>query len=293
MRILLLGANGQVGKSIVDEFKHTNEHAIIALTRVELDLSDLENILLDLEKHIVDLVINAAAYTAVDKAEDEEELAHRINFHAVEKIAFYCKMKNIPLIHFSTDYVFDGTKTTAYHEDDIPNPLSVYGQSKLKGEKAAFDLLTNVIVLRVCWIFSLYGKNFVKTIVNAASTRKELNVVNDQWGCPTAARDIARVVLAMVNIISKPNFNAWGIYHYAAQKKTNWYEFTKMIVQRLKLQNKGNMLQKIQPISSAGYPTKAKRPPNSVLAIDKIMRVFNINPHLWIDYLPEVIESCE
>ncbi|MDI9817752.1 MULTISPECIES: dTDP-4-dehydrorhamnose reductase [unclassified Legionella] len=289
MKILLLGATGQVGEEIAELFKNS-DHEILPLLRGQCDLSRPDLVLATLLQFHVDLVINAAAYTAVDKAEEEKALAKQINAFSVEKLANYCQMNNIPLIHFSTDYVFDGSKSEGYIEDDPTNPLSIYGHSKLLGEYLIQSSLDKYLILRISWVFGKYGQNFVKTILRLAATRKELRIVADQWGCPTAARDIARVIYAMVQKINEGKFSDWGIYHYASQGPISWSEFAATFINLAKSKGYHLALNHLIEINTEDYPAKAKRPKNSVLITNKIERIFNIHRDSWNNYLPEVIE---
>ncbi|QLZ68656.1 dTDP-4-dehydrorhamnose reductase [Legionella sp. PC1000] len=289
MKILVIGANGQVGSEIIRLFMST-EHQIVPLTRKELDCVQVSEVISTLSLIQPELIINASAYTAVDKAEDEVMLAHMINAEFVRQLALYCAPKKISLIHLSTDYVFDGTRKGAYRETDITHPQGVYAQSKLAGEQAIISQLKEHIILRVSWVFGVYGTNFVKTILKLASSREELSVVADQWGRPTAAQDIARVVLAIVAKISTPSFNDWGIYHYAGKGITNWYEFSRFFIDLAKKKGMSLTLTHLRPIKSEEYVTKAVRPKNSVLNTTKIEQILNIQCQSWKDYLPGVVE---
>ncbi|RUR20247.1 dTDP-4-dehydrorhamnose reductase [Legionella sp. km535] len=290
MKILITGANGQVGSELVAAFARTH-HEIIATTRQELDCSRIHDVNTFLTAKRPDLIINAAAYTAVDKAEEESCLAETVNADFVKELAAYCQLWNIPLIHLSTDYVFDGLKQDSYNELDTTNPQGVYAQSKLHGEQAITSMLTQYLILRVSWVFGVSGSNFVKTIVNLASSREELNIVADQKGRPTAARDIARVIIELVDIISSESFTQWGIYHYAGQGETNWYEFARVFIDLVNSRNTCLKLARLNPIATEQYPTKAKRPKNSVLNTSRIEQTLGIACHEWKKYLPEVIDS--
>ena len=290
MKVIVIGANGQVGSEIIKLFS-TTSHDVLAFTRKELDCSNISTIGMALSGAQPDLIVNAAAYTAVDKAEDEVSLAHLINEEFVRQVAIYCAQKKIPLIHLSTDYVFDGTKQGDYLETDRPNPQGVYAQSKLLGEQAIVSHLNEHLILRVSWVFGAYGSNFVKTILKLAATREELKIVADQWGRPTAARDIARVILEIVQKINYATFEQWGIYHYAGEGITNWYEFSKVFINMAKDKGLPLVLKNLCPIKSEEYSTKAKRPKNSVLNTDKIEQVLDIQCNEWNEYLPEVLDS--
>lgn len=290
MKILVIGANGQVGSEVILQFKFS-EHEVIALTRKELDCVQTSEVNSALSSIQPELIINASAYTAVDKAEDEVRLAHIINAEFVQQVSLYCAQKRIPLIHLSTDYVFDGTKESAYNETDITCPQGAYAQSKLAGEHAITSQLKEHIILRVSWVFGVYGNNFVKTILKLASSRSELRVVADQWGRPTAARDIARVLLAIVTKIDSSSFNDWGVYHYAGAGITNWYEFSRVFIDLAQQKGMILALTQLSPIRTEEYATKAARPKNSVLDTTKIEQILGIQCQDWKDYLPEVVES--
>ena len=235
MKILIIGANGQVGSELMNIFKNTS-HEVVGFTRHQLNCVNLYNmssILTLVHPHIV---INAAAYTAVDKAEEEVDLAFLVNKAFVSHLAYYCSENKIFLIHLSTDYVFDGTNPKSYCETDVPNPQGVYAQSKFEGEQAILAQLKEHIILRVSWVFGVHGTNFVKTILNLASSKEQIKIVGDQWGRPTSARDIARVILELVNKISYTPFNNWGIYHYAGEGSTNWYDIARVFIDLAKKQ---------------------------------------------------------
>ncbi|CEG58994.1 dTDP-4-dehydrorhamnose reductase [Legionella fallonii] len=290
MKILVMGAMGQVGSEIIRLFANT-QHEVIACTRKELDCTNLSTVSSALLVIHPDLVINAAAYTAVDKAEDEANLAHLINADFVQQLARYCTQKQIPLIHLSTDYVFNGAKNGAYREMDLPDPQGIYAKSKFAGEQAIVSQLKEHIILRVSWVFGVYGNNFVKTILNLASSREELNIVADQWGRPTSARDIARVLLEIVEKINQSPFSDWGIYHYAGEGVTNWYEFSHTFIDLAKKKGASLAVTRLSPIKSEEYRTKAVRPKNSVLDTSKIGEILNISCHSWKDYLSEVVDD--
>lgn len=290
MKILVLGANGQIGSEIINYF-HNSVHEITPFTRKECDLS-IPNILAEcLDELDIDLIINAAAYTLVDAAEDNELLAEAINTTSLKYLSQYCSARQIILLHLSTDYVFDGSKLTGYIETDSTNPLSVYGRTKRDGERHIIDLMNRYIILRVSWVFGKEGQNFVKTISKLACQQEQISVVQDQFGCPTAASDVARVIACIVSQISKNSFNEWGIYHYAGLGETTWYDFAKLIIQTAQQYDFNLKLNKIIPITTANYPAKATRPQNSVLITKKIERVFKIQRHSWEGYLTQIIQT--
>ncbi|CAM3026997.1 dTDP-4-dehydrorhamnose reductase [Legionella worsleiensis] len=290
MKLLIIGAQGQVGSELVKAFAHTG-HEIIPLTRRDMDCSAVAKVYSTLVIYQPELIINAAAYTAVDKAEEEPHLAEAVNADFVRELAIFCRRWNVPLIHLSTDYVFDGLKNDSYDELDHTNPKGAYALSKLHGEQAITSVLTQYIILRVSWVFGVTGTNFVKTIVNLAASRDELNIVADQKGRPTAARDIARVIVEIVMKIDGSSFDRWGIYHYAGKGETNWYEFAQVFMDLVKASNKSLKWARLNPISTDQYPTKAKRPKNSVLNTSRIEDLLGIECQAWNNYLPEIIDS--
>lgn len=290
MKVLVFGAAGQVGSEVMDVLKATDWHAI-GLTRKDCDLQNQQAIKQAIKIHKPDFIVNCAAYTAVDKAETELPLANQINHLAVEAMATYANHHDIPLLHLSTDYVFDGTKSSAYTEQDIPNPTGVYGASKLKGEQALQAKCAKHIILRVSWVFGAHGHNFVKTILKLAKDKRELGVVADQWGCPTAAKDIARVVMEVIKKYSSEHSLDWGIYHYVGYDSTNWYQFANQFITRAKKRGEILSLEHLKALRTEDYPTAAKRPKNSILDTSKIEGL-GIKRHAWDDYLVEVIDSA-
>ncbi|WP_119328665.1 dTDP-4-dehydrorhamnose reductase [Cysteiniphilum halobium] len=282
MHILIIGKNGQVGYELVEACKACNI-SFDATARDELDLTDLEGIRRFFAKHHnYDFVINAAAYTQVDKAEDEPELADLVNHQAVGVVAKICQQYGIPLLHISTDYVFDGQKKALYNELDVTNPSGVYGVSKLKGEQQV-QKLEKYLILRVSWVFGRHGHNFVKTIARLSKEREELAVIADQYGAPTAARDIARVILDVV----QSQKQCWGVYHYCGYPVTTWQQLASGVLPFVD----GKRVLTIDAIETKDYPLKAKRPQNSGLNVSKIVKDYGIKQHSWLDYIQETVES--
>ncbi len=266
MKIVVTGAGGQLGSVFVTQARAAGLE-VQAYSSRECDIT--QDLQLDLEG--VDALINCAAYTAVDKAEDEPEKAFAINARGVENLAQLCKKQRVSMIHISTDYVFDGAKTEAYVETDLPHPQNVYGLSKLKGEEALQRIWEQHIILRVSWVFSRFSHNFVKTILRLSQERPQLKIVMDQIGSPTGATHIAQAILTM---LQHPRLHHhWGIYHYSDTPLTNWYAFAKHFVDPQQCE--------ILPITSAEYPLKAKRPLNSALNCAKIKRIFGIEQQPW------------
>jgi len=284
MRILVTGKNGQVGRSIqklvntdtkLDNNQSSNDFIFVG--REELDLSSESNISHYFNNNKFDIIINCAAYTQVDKAEQEAELANQINHLAVKQLASIANEQKARLIHISTDYVFDGESDKPFTETDIPNPINIYGRTKLAGEKALLKLMpTNSIIIRASWLYSEYGNNFVKVMLKLGKKQDKLSVVSDQIGSPTYATDLSNVIL---EIIKHKNFRDVGqttqIYHYSNEGKISWYEFTNEIFRIEKIECEVN------PITSQQYPTPAKRPRNTLINMDKIVKVFNIKISNW------------
>ncbi len=267
--ILLTGANGQVGKEIQIHAPH--DVMLISLDKKNLDIISKEAIRSVFSKHNPDYIINAAAYTAVDKAETEPELAFAVNSIGPQNLAESCKKNNIPLIHISTDYVFDGTSKVPYKEDDPVSPLGVYGKSKFEGEQAVRQILNQHIILRTSWVFSLHGHNFVKTMLRLFKERETVKVVDDQIGCPTAASDIAKCIWQIINATKQ----TWGTYHFCGKKSQSWYEFALDIYDNYKNFN-DFIVKNIVPIKTIEYPVLAKRPKFSVLNQDKFNYYFKL-----------------
>ena len=286
MKILIIGANGQVGRSLVNLCQKKNIEYILT-TRKELDISNNENIKKFFANLKVDFVLNATAYTNVEQAEDEEELANLVNADAIGWLAIECKSKNIPFIHISTDYVFDGSKAGMYNENDEPCPINVYGESKLLGEQYLQKTWDKHIILRVSWVFSEYGNNFVKTMLKLSNTHEKLTVISDQYGSPTSANSIANVILDICKHINANNdFQDWGIYNYTDFPVTTWHQFASYIISK----NKQAKTKEIAPILAKDFKTKAKRPQNSALDDNKIKRVFAIKQNLWVKETDKIIE---
>ena len=281
MRILVTGAKGQVGTDVVLEAKKRG-HDVYGFASAELDITDKAVVDTVLSSVMPDVVINAAAYTAVDKAETEKEKAYAVNETGVENLAETCECLDIPLLHISTDYVFDGEKKEPYVETDIPNPTSVYGMSKLAGEVALQNIWHKHIILRVSWVFGEHGNNFVKTMLRLAKERNEISVVNDQFGAPTPAKAIAECLL---NIAEQNHFGEcefpWGLYHYQSDPGVTWYEFAKEIFRQAKELGVIDKEMIVKPIKSDQFPTPVKRPLNSKLNGFKVKRSLSISLSAW------------
>ncbi len=276
LHILVTGANGQLGM----EFRQIAKlHPDLKFCFVSKEEYSITNILALEELFSVNSFshcINCAAYTAVDKAESEQQQAFEINAVAPGNLAALCREKNTIFIHISTDYVFDGNATDAYKENDLTNPIGVYGSSKLDGERSAIQNNKQTIVIRTSWVFSSFGNNFVKTMLRLMKEKESINVVNDQFGNPTYAADLAQAIIKIIDAGTKPTP---GIYHYCNLGKTNWFEFATEIKKLTAAKCQ------VHPIKTAQYPTVARRPHNSALDTTKIRSVFQINIPHWKDSL--------
>jgi len=277
MKILITGINGQVGLALVRQ-ANKQGHEVVAISREQWDMAlspeQGEELVLEAKP---DLVINPAAYTNVDGAEDDEVTAFKVNADAPRALARACKQLDIPMFHVSTDYVFDGTKEEPYVETDQTNPINAYGRTKLAGELAVQEEADKHIILRTSWVFSKDGKNFVNTILRLAKERDELKVVNDQFGGPTSAECIAEVLLQLAT----EHKEHWGVYHYSGQPFVSWYEFAKKIVEQGVKEGVLSKTPLINPCGSDEYQVKAKRPKNSRLLNYRLVEFFGFLPCEW------------
>ena len=281
MKILLTGKDGQLGFALHKKLASIGE--VIATNRNELNLENSDAIRIFVEKIKPDMIINAAGYTDVDKAETEIELAYKVNTEAPKVLAKKASQLNIPMIHFSTDYVFDGLKNEPYIETDQANPQLVYGQTKWEGEEAVRQHNKHII-LRTSWVFGSHGQNFLKTILKLIQEKSSLNIVSNQKGKPTSADAIANVTFKIVEtILNNPNFKDFGTYHVALEGETNWYQYACFINdEAMRLGLKTTMTsQDIKPISSDQHSTVAKRPMNSRLNTKKIKKIFMLELPRW------------
>ena len=291
MKILLTGKNGQVGFELQKKLSVMGE--VIATDREELDLANPYAIRHFIDKVKPDIIINPAAYTAVDKAESEPDLAYQINVTAPEVLAEKARELDIPLIHFSTDYVFDGLKKEAYIETDQTNPQSVYGKTKCEGEKKVRTHAKHII-LRTSWVFGSHGNNFLKTILRLISDKESLNIVGDQWGSPASSSMLGDVTFKIVDtIVKNKNFKDYGTYHVTSDGETNWQQYASLIASELiKLNVKIKCgPDQIRPIVTSEYPTAAKRPLNSRLNTDKIKKTFVLKLPHWESEAKKVLRE--
>jgi len=282
VKILVTGKNGQLGKSIhkrVANNEYTDEFVFVG--REKLDLSNTDSIASYFNRNNFDIIINCAAHTAVDKAEEEAVLANQINHLAVAQLAQIAKMQQAKLIHISTDYVFDGEGEKPYTETDETNPINIYGKTKLAGEQALKEIMpTDAIIIRTSWVYSEYGNNFVKTMLRLGKQRDELSVVSDQIGSPTYAIDLANAILDTIqNKVFKEVGQETQVYHYSNEGKISWYEFAKEIFELADIQCNVN------PITTEQYPTLAQKPKNTLMNKDKIAETFSVNIPDWKESL--------
>jgi len=291
MRILVTGKNGQLGQSInkivntgngKNNYQQDNEFIFVG--REELDLSKKESIASYFDNNNFDVIINCGAYTAVDRAEEEQNLTNQVNHLAIKQLARIAKEQKAKLIHISTDYVFDGTGSKPYKETDKTNPINVYGKTKLAGEKALQEIMpTNAMIIRTSWVYSEYGNNFVKTMLRLGKERDEINVVSDQIGSPTYATDLAKAILKIIdNRDYQDKDRATEIYHHSNKGEISWYDFTKEIFKLAKIDCK------VSPITTEQYPTPAKRPRNTLMCKDKIIEEFSVEILDW----KKSLETC-
>jgi dTDP-4-dehydrorhamnose reductase len=283
MRILVTGVTGQVGGALTARLPASA--IVLAADRGVLDLAAPQTFAGTLDRLAPDLIFNAAAYTAVDKAEDEPELAMRINAEAPSAMARWAAARDVPLIHFSTDYVFDGSGARAWREDDAPQPLSVYGATKLAGENEIRSAGSTYLIVRTSWVYAAEGKNFLRTIARLARERAELRIVADQIGAPTSAALIADAAAGMLSegleALRERCTHVGGLVHLAASGETSWYGFACAIVDGLKARGVALAVERIVPIASEDYPTKARRPQNSRLDLSRLKTIFAIAPPPW------------
>lgn len=283
MVVLVTGAKGQLGQAIQSISGNYPEIDFVFYDSSSLDITNLDNVEAVFKHVKPQYCINAAAYTAVDKAESEPEKAHLINVVGAKNLAEVCKDNNTILLHVSTDFVFDGSKKSPYTEEDIPNPTGVYGQTKLDGEKAIQDTFDSYYIIRTSWVYSQFGNNFMKTMLRLGAERESLSVVNDQIGTPTHAVDLAKVLIKMIchTERSRSAHNSqsinhlFGIYNFSNEGQCSWYDFAKKIFEVNKISID------LQPIPTTSYPTPAKRPAYSVLDKTKIKKVFELDINNW------------
>ena len=297
-RILLLGAGGQLGTELRRAF---GDQDVLALDRSAADLSQPESLRALVREASPSLILNAAAYTAVDRAESEPESADIVNHQAPRVLAEEAEQSGALLIHYSTDYVFDGSKAGPWEETDVPRPLNIYGASKLAGERAIASACAQHLILRTSWLYAAHGHNFVRTMLRLGREKPELKIVNDQWGAPTSAAALARATRLIVDRLESaretqhqaPDPAQWaGIYHATCSGKTTWYSFAEAIFREASRHNNHGWA-RLRDIPGKDYPTPAQRPLNSVLSNHKLQERFHVHLPEWQDALLEVMEQIQ
>ncbi len=275
-KIIIVGANGQLGNEFQVLSTNYQDHQFFFYDKQQLNIVDKEEVEKVIAQIKPDYLVNCAAYTAVDKAETDKELAHSINHEAVDYLAATCVEHNVRFIHTSTDYVFNGAATKPYKEDDLTNPTTIYGATKLEGERAAIKY-GDAIVIRTAWVYSIYGNNFVKTMLRMMKTKESLNVVADQYGTPTYAADLAEATMQIITS------GKWlpGIYHFTNDGIITWFDFA------MQIKKLSGLSCIVNPITTAEYPTTAKRPQYSVLDKSKIQSAYGIKLKDWKQSLQE------
>ncbi len=291
-RVLVTGADGQVGRALLQSFAGSAE--VIGVNRASLDLANVDQIREKVRAIAPDVIVNAGAYTAVDRAESERDLAFAINARAPGILAEEAQRAGALLIHYSTDYVFNGSKRGPWVEEDETGPLCVYGASKLAGEEAIRSVGGRYLIFRTSWVYAPEGKNFVLTMLRLGRERDSLNVVDDQVGAPTTAAELARATHAIAGGILEKKFGAvaaWsGVYHMTCSGSVSWCRFARAIFKRARVLLDGKV-PKVNPIATRDYPTPAKRPQNSALSNDKLKRTFNVHLAPWQSALDEVLAA--
>ena len=282
-KVLVIGRTGQVAQAL----GHAGAGRVVNMGRPELDLRDPDSLMRAIDRHMPDVVINAAGFTKVDQAEAEPAEAESLNVDGPLALAIACRSAGIPFIHMSTDCVFDGEMARPYRPDDLTRPLSVYGHSKLRGELAVADVLDQHLIVRVSWVFSHYAANFVRTMLALARTRERVKVVSDQIGFPTHAPALADGLLAMADAICAEHFSKWGIYHIAGKGETDRASLARAVFD-LSRRHGGSFAQ-VEGVLTADYPTPASRPLNARLDMSFTQDVFGINLPRWEDGLAETV----
>ncbi len=288
IKILVTGGYGQLGRSIHSIAKHYENIEIDFTDVSDLNICNIDEIREYIKNKEFKYIVNCAAYTAVDKAEQDQTAARKLNAEAVKNIGIVSAENQITVIHISTDYVFDGKQYKPYNEDDLAIPESYYGETKLLGEKFLFENQSKSIVLRTSWLYSEFGNNFVKTMINLGENKEELGIVFDQIGSPTYAVDLGKAILTIIEKVEKdPDLFSPGIYHYSNEGVCSWYDFTTNIHQMMGINCK------LSPIESKDFPTAAPRPFYSVLNKSKIKSIYNLTVPYWKDSLEECLKKLK
>jgi dTDP-4-dehydrorhamnose reductase len=287
MKLLVIGRKGQLGWEL-NRRAARHGFAIEAVDLPEFDLADPERVAATVAATEAEMVLNAAAYTAVDKAETEVELAYAINEQGVAHLAAACSERELPVVHVSTDYVFDGTKQAPYLETDPVAPVGVYGNSKAAGETRLRERQPRHLILRTAWLYGVHGQNFVKTMLRLGREREHLRVVSDQIGCPTSAADLAEAMLRLADHFRRGQKMRWGTYHFCGAGRTSWHGFAEAIFGAAAPYTE-LAVKRVEAIPTEAFPTPARRPANSVLDCSRIARRFNVSPRPWREGLHETI----
>lgn len=287
MKILITGSGGQLGREFVKQAEGLGFEPL-AMNHADLDITRLDQTRKTIADLTPDMVVNASAYTNVDGAETHTEAAYAVNREGPAHLAAACSAFAIPLIHISTDFVFDGQKKTPYLESDPVSPLSIYGKSKAEGEAAVRTALQQHLIIRTSWLYSEHGHNFVKTMLNLGRERDRLSVVADQYGCPTGAADLAGAILAMAKKIITGDKIRWGTYHYCGEGTTTWHKFSETIF-KLAASYENLKIRQVKPITTDQYPLPARRPPYSSLDCSLILDQFGVQAMPWEQSLATVI----
>jgi dTDP-4-dehydrorhamnose reductase len=288
MKLLIIGSKGQLGSELVRKCKR-NDFSFLALDLPEFNITDPSQVEKTLAVFKPSIVFNASAYTNVDKAETDLAIAFSVNSDGPANLAIYCDKNRIPIIHISTDYVFDGSKGQAYTESDPVSPLGVYGKSKEEGESKLRSILKQHIILRTSWLYGAYGNNFLKTMLRLGNEKKIIKVVSDQYGCPTCAADLAEAVVDISKQITQNPKIFWGTYHYCGLGITTWHKFAKAIFE-IAGQYQNYKVSSVEAITTAQYPTRTKRPAFSALDCNLINKNFGITQKPWQGSLKKTIK---
>jgi dTDP-4-dehydrorhamnose reductase len=287
MKILITGSEGQLGWELLRQAAFFNIEAV-GLDLPHLDITDESSIKKIFKKHKPDMLVNAAAYTNVDRAETDKKACFAVNVSGPEKLAAVCRNNGIPMIHISTDYVFNGAGKIPYSEKSRVKPVNIYGQSKADGEKSVRNVLDNHIILRTSWLYGVHGQNFVKTVLKLGKEKEVIGIVSDQFGSPTSAADLAETILAIASRIMNKSEIAYGTYHYCGEGITSWHGFAEAIIETVKTYSPV-ITHHIKPLTTGEYPTKARRPAFSALDCSLIYNKFGIIPKPWRKSLEAVI----
>jgi dTDP-4-dehydrorhamnose reductase len=286
--IAIIGSKGQLGWELVRQGR-AQAASLLALDVGDIDITDLGSIENNLQNRDIEAVINAAAYTAVDRAESEPRATFAVNLEGARNLARFCRRSGVPFIHTSTDYVFDGTQQRAYRESDPVSPLGVYARSKAEGEAAVRDALEAHVIVRTAWLNGVHGNNFVKTMLRLGKEREEIRVVDDQRGCPTFAEDLAAALWTICDRLQEGLQTAWGTYHFCNAGETSWHGLAEAIF-AVARKYEDFQVQRIVPITTEEYPTAAARPKHSVLDCTRIEQYFGVRRRPWKDALENMLQ---